>query len=302
MRRMDLASAPFALTSPRPAASQAALWALLVLYAIARILQIYPGPVPTLGVVALHVLCPALFAIIHGKRAYGWAGICVFLALCLLVGNLFENLGVLTGFPYGRYYFTRLMGPKILTVPIFLGLAYVGMAYLSWTLAEIVLRPSGNAAARRSILLLPLIASFFMVSWDLSQDAIWSTVLKAWIWLDGGPYFGVPLTNFAGWFLTVFVIYLVFALYQKRSAHAIPALPLGHWYLAVAFYALSAAGNLLLLIPTATAPATVSDPTGGLWRVHDIVAASALVSIFTMGTFAVIAAARLALAHTQSKA
>ena len=35
-----------------------ALWALLVLYAGARVLQIFPGRVPIVVVVALHVLPP----------------------------------------------------------------------------------------------------------------------------------------------------------------------------------------------------------------------------------------------------
>jgi len=41
-----------------------------------------------------------------------------------------SNLGVRTGFPFGHYSFTNLMGPKLFAVPILLGLAYVGMAYM----------------------------------------------------------------------------------------------------------------------------------------------------------------------------
>src|SRR6516225_6062753 len=114
------------------------VWALLAVYAFARILQVYPGRVPMLGVVALHVLPPAIFAVIHGTRAYRLGGILTFVAITLIVGNFFENLGVRTGFPFGSYYFTDLMGPKLSAVPIMLGLAYVGMAYLSWTLAGII--------------------------------------------------------------------------------------------------------------------------------------------------------------------
>jgi hypothetical protein len=34
-----------------------------------------------------------------------------------------------------------------------------------------------------------------------------------WIWLNGGEYWGVPFTNFLGWFLTVYLIFQNFALY-----------------------------------------------------------------------------------------
>jgi hypothetical protein len=69
-------------------------------------------------------------------------------------------------------------------------------------------------------------------------------------------------------------------------------LPPGYWHVAVLFYAVSAVGNILLALPL-TGPSVVSDPTGALWRVSDITGTCALVSIFTMGVFAVMAWVRL---------
>jgi len=60
----------------------------------------------------------------------------------------------------------------------------------------------------------------------------------------------------------------------------------------VLFYAAPAAGNVLLVIPR-IGPAVVSDPTGVKWRVADITGTCALVSIFTMGAFALMAWVRL---------
>ncbi len=79
------------------------LWlgALLVLYAGARVLQVFPGRVPMLAVIALHVLPPAVFAMIHGTLLYRPRGILTFAATCLVIGNIFENVGVRTGFPLG---------------------------------------------------------------------------------------------------------------------------------------------------------------------------------------------------------
>ena len=50
-------------------------WALLAAYAAARVLQVYRGGTPMLAVVALHVIPPALFALIHGARLYTWRGV-----------------------------------------------------------------------------------------------------------------------------------------------------------------------------------------------------------------------------------
>jgi hypothetical protein len=65
--------------------------------------------------------------------------------------------------------------------------------------------------------------------------------------------------------------------------------------LALAIHALCAAGNLLLLFGDPPGgPTVVADPSGATWNVRDILGASALVSIFTMGAFALLAWIRLA--------
>ena len=267
---------------------QSFLWVLLAIYAIARILQIVPAP--QLLVVALHVWAPLLFALFHGAQLYRWRGIFIFCAICLLVTNILENIGVRTGFPFGHYYFATLMGPKLLVVPISLGLAYIGMGYLSWTLGRIILGDLRGPLSGNKIVTVPLIAAFIMVAWDFSQDPVWATILHGWVWLNGGAYFGVPVSNFLGWYLVVYVVFQLFALYLKRQTLA-QDLSANYWRLPILFYAVSAAGNILLVIPK-TAVATATDPTGMQWRISDITGTSALVSIFVMGAFTVIAWAR----------
>ena len=231
-------------------------------------------------IVALHVLPPLVFAVMHGARAYGRRGILAFVLLCILIGNAMENLGVATGFPYGRYHFTDVMGPKVFAVPILLGLAYIGMGYISWVVARAIL---GESAGRMT---LPLAAAFVMVAWDLSMDPVWSNLVDAWRWHEGGAWFGVPVSNFFGWYLTVWLIYQSFALW-------VGPVTLGRGYLrvAVAFYAVCAIGNLFDVL--APHPEAITDASGALWRVSAILGESAIVSIFVMGALAVIAWVRL---------
>jgi uncharacterized membrane protein len=263
------------------------LWTLLVCYAAARVMQVFAGKVPMLVIVILHVLPPALFALLHGAMRYGLRGIAVFMALCLVVGNAFENLSILTGFPFGHYYFTDLMGPRVFHVPVLLGLAYVGMGYLSWTLGSLILGGMRGSLAGSRVFTVALVAGFIMTAWDLSMDPVWSTLMHGWIWLQGGAYFGVPVSNFLGWYLTVYVIYQLFALYLRRRAVDYYPLPSCYWRLAILFYGISAAGNLVLILGAGAR--VVPDPTGAQWKVGSIVSASACVSIFVMGTFALLA-------------
>ncbi|MFY9855759.1 MAG: carotenoid biosynthesis protein, partial [Terracidiphilus sp.] len=154
-----------------------ALGLILASYACARILEVTPTALPRTAIVALDVLSAMAFALVDGARHYRLRGILVFAFICLLVGNFSENLSIATGFPFGRYYFVELMGPKLFQVPVLLGIAYIGMSYVSWTLARLIVGNPHAPVAGLRIITLPALASFIMVAWDLAQDPIWATVL-----------------------------------------------------------------------------------------------------------------------------
>jgi uncharacterized membrane protein len=157
------------------------------------------------------VVPPALFAVAHGQMLYGRRGISVFAVLCLGFGTAAESLSLRTGFPFGNYYFTDVMGPKILQVPVLLALAYLGIGYVAWVLAVII---SGKRAIAA-----PFVATGIMVAWDLAMDPAWAMIDHAWIWRDGGACFGVPVSNFVGWAVTAICYYVAFALYCRRRGH-----------------------------------------------------------------------------------
>ena len=266
-----------------------ALWALIALYAAATVLPLFAGRVPVTAIVAAHIVPTALFALLHGAISYRVRGILVFAAICLVIGNIMENLGVRTGFPFGHYYFTDGMGPKLFVVPLLMGPAYMGMGYLAWTLGRLILSPRDALAGSR-VVTVPMTASFIMVAWDLVIDPTLSTIGRYWIWPQGGAYFGVPATNFLGWYLTNYVIYQGFALYLRRRSPPAGSLPAGYWRQAVLFYAVVAAGNVLrALAPPGLPSSVVADPAGTQWKVRDINGAGALAAIFVMGAFAMLA-------------
>ena len=262
------------------------LLTLLVCYLAARVLQLCAGRIPNLLIVALHVLPPALFALIHGARIYGSRAILVFVTLTLAVGTFSESLSLRSGIPFGHYRFTELMGPKLLDLPILLALAYVGMGYLSWVVAFVILDCQSGPLLGRKVVSLPLLASFVMTAWDLSMDPVWADIDHAWVWLSGGSYYGVPISNFLGWFLTAYVSYQLFALYLK-GREIIPA-NAGDWRPAIIFYFVSAAGNLLVVAPLSAGGVFV-DAAGKRWMISSILWVSRLVSVFLMAPLSVIA-------------
>jgi putative membrane protein len=186
------------------------------------------------------------FVLIHGRRRYGWDNLFVFFGITFLISWSSEATSIATGFPFGNYHYTELLGPKIGTVPMAVMPAYFVAGYLAWTMGTVFLGNLGTGMQRRNLFLVPVVASFIMVMWDFCLDPIRSTIDGAWIWEDGGAYHGVPLSNYFGWYLTVFTIFQFFALYLYRfSRDERVGQSKTYWTLAPVMYLGLAVGFLL---------------------------------------------------------
>jgi len=270
-----------------------ALWLIAILFAVFTVVtSLLPslmaaGPV---GIVTTVLL--VAFALVHGVSTYGWRTMIWFVVVCLLVSNIAENLSILTGFPFGHYHYTDVLGPKIFLVPVTIGGAYFGAGYLSWTISLVLLERRGRAVDGFSRWATPLVASMLMTSWDFIFDPGASTVNHYWIWEQGGGFFGVPFENYVGWLLTVFVFYAIFAGYVAGKPVPTPS-PRIAWALAIAMYALLGVRYVLTYFALPENPRFV-DAAGHAWMRADIYETAALAAIFTIFAFSILAALRLA--------
>lgn len=270
----------------------AALGAMLVLYLAARLCQLEADRLPTLLIVLLHVLPPAVFALVHGSVLYGRKGMAVFTVCCLGVATLFESVSLRIGLPYGHYYFTGVMGPQIAHLPVLLVCAYLGIGYVSWVLALLILGYSGAPLRGVRTFALPMLASVVMTTWDLAMDPDWSTLDRAWVWRDGGAYFGVPVSNYIGWLITTYLFYQLFALYLRREGRSVTAGGASLSRPAILLYAICAGGNLLLFAKPMALP-VVADASGRQWNTMVVLTGCALVSVLGMGSFVVLSWIRM---------
>lgn len=115
-------------------------WALIGMYTSVTIVRrsFAPNLLPAPIVTALVTFIPLLFLFVHGLLNYHLRDLLVFAAITLVVSNIFENMNVLTGFPFGHYYYTDDLGPKVFLVPVIIGPAYLGNRYLAWTIARVI--------------------------------------------------------------------------------------------------------------------------------------------------------------------
>jgi putative membrane protein len=104
---------------------------------------------------------------------------------------LIEGLGVATGLPYGAFYYGDSLGPKLLGLaPYILPVSYVPLVI-------------GTVAATgsRSVALWTLKSALLLTLVDGVLDP-GAVSLGFWVWPEGGPYYGVPVSNYLGWMLS----------------------------------------------------------------------------------------------------
>jgi putative membrane protein len=118
-----------------------------------------------------------------------------FFVIASILGSAMEILSLYTGIPFGKYIYTNELGPKLGLLPIFIPLLWASLSFYA-------LKVGGKYV-------MPLL----MVALDLSFDPRYSG--RLWIWISKTQYYGDPLSNFFGWFLTAAVIYLIFIIIYK---------------------------------------------------------------------------------------
>ena len=189
-------------------------WILIIALAILLVTLAATGVVKN-GGVGILVVC--IFSIIHGINRYGTKNMLVFFAISSVISWSFESLSIVSGFPFGNYYYSDVLGTKIGLVPIIIIMSYFGVAYLAWSIGQVLIDQQNSKLRGASVFTIPMIAAFVMVIWDLAFDPFASTINQAWIWENGGGYFGVPIVNFLGWYLCTFTIFISFSLFLKYT-------------------------------------------------------------------------------------
>jgi putative membrane protein len=261
---------------------EALVWALAAVYAGTQIAQPLSGnAIPSSAFNAAITLSSFTAALVHGSIRYGWRGIGVFAVLMIVISNGLENLSIVTGFPFGWYHYSPALGPQLFHVPLVIGPAYFSVGYVAWAVANTILEGADQNRHRFDWLMLPTLAAFVMVGWDVAMDPLRSTVAGYWIWPNGGGYFGVPLSNFLGWYFTVFVVYLLFTSILFRRPTWIREGQGAAYWSQTAILLLACVLPFLLLY-AAGSDQTVQDARGVSWRVADVQESAVLVGLFTI--------------------
>jgi putative membrane protein len=159
------------------------------------------GGTTTLTVVAVVLLTAT--AVTHAALTRGARQAALLVLVATGGGLVAEAVGVRTGLPFGSYDYTGTLGAELLGVPLVVPLAWTMMAYPALLVARRL------AAGRVAV---ALVGAWALTAWDVFLDP---QMVDAghWTWAHPRPSLpgvdGIPLSNFAGWFLVSLVLLAV---------------------------------------------------------------------------------------------
>ncbi|MFC7255351.1 bisanhydrobacterioruberin hydratase [Haloplanus litoreus] len=123
-----------------------------------------------------------------------------------------EFVGLRTGLPYGDFHYAIDLGPTVAGVPLGLPVFFLPLVCNAYLLCLLLLGGRARAAQVR----LPAVIGT-VVAMDVVLDP-GAVALGFWAYPGGGPVYGVPLSNFAGWVLSATVTVLVLDAVLDRTA------------------------------------------------------------------------------------
>lgn len=145
----------------------------------------------------------ALAALTHAAGRFGWRRALALLAAAVAISLTAELVGTSTGYPFGAYAYTPLLGYRIGgRVPFPIPMSWFYMIYASLSVVSVSVRHDGGWAARARN---ALAAGLVLTAWDAAMDPAMVQTAH-WVWHTDGFFYGMPLSNWGGWLLVGTII------------------------------------------------------------------------------------------------
>ncbi len=124
---------------------------------------------------------------------------------------IIETIGVITGFPYGFFTYTDKLGGSVGVIPWTVSFGWVPLVIAAWTIAQERVKKTGYELIKKIIL-----GAFILMLFDVVLDP-GSVALNFWEWHPPGIFYGVPLSNYAGWIFSGIIGMLIITLIMKKE-------------------------------------------------------------------------------------
>ncbi len=169
-----------------------------------------------------YIVIGVVAALAHAVWLFGGRRAALMFGIASLIALGSELLGTSTGYPFGGYRYTDMLGYRILgLVPFPIPISWTYILYCGLAMCGRLLPARDDVRTR---MVWALVAGLILTAWDVAMDPA-MVVTSHWIWLEPGQFYGMPWTNWIGWLVTGTVIAWVMMLVVKPSEFARRASP-----------------------------------------------------------------------------
>lgn len=165
------------------------------------------------------LILPVILFLIHAIYTLGIKRSVLFILLASGTGWIMETIGLKYGTVFGGRYIYEANQWMIGMVPLSVVLYWAVFIYTGYSIVCSFLywsykrKPIVSDDPFYQIIPLVLLDAALVTIIDLFMDPI-QVQSGAWQWLDGGIYFGIPIGNFIGWFITTIIVVGTFRLIE----------------------------------------------------------------------------------------
>jgi len=165
---------------------------------------------------------PVVLLILHSLIILSTLRALFFIALASFTGWTMEVWGLKAGTFFGGHYVYKTNQLALSDVPLSVILYWAVFIYAGYCIVNSFIfwlnkqKPSRD---QKNLWLLPIavfLDGWVVVAIDLFMDPL-QVQSGSWIWLEGGPYFGVPIGNFIGWFIVTIIVTGIFRTFEFFS-------------------------------------------------------------------------------------
>lgn len=126
---------------------------------------------------------------------------------------IIETVGVVTGFPYGFFSYTNKLGGSVGVVPWTVSFGWVPLVIAAWSLVQESIEKKNYGFIKKLFL-----GAIILMVFDVVLDP-GAVAMNFWEWHPPGLFYGVPLSNYAGWFFSgVIGLFIILVIMKKEKS------------------------------------------------------------------------------------
>lgn len=157
---------------------------------------------------SVFLILAGLVALFYAMATFGQRrGLLLSVAIAVTT-FLVEGLSAKYDVFFGNYDYTDRFPPLLVGVPIGIGFAWLVMIMAGHALVANI----------KNRFLASAIAALYVVVLDALLDPVAFVAKEYWLWNSESLYYGIPWTNFAGWFLVAFVWQTILSTFSTATA------------------------------------------------------------------------------------